>query len=143
MTSGWFFGSAVFASIIATMWVINVTSPWEVVRVVDGDTIDVAKPFLIEQRVRLRDVDTPEIRGAKCEAEANAGFAATQRVRELTDGADVEIYDTADKRDRWWRTVARVMVGGSDLGETLISEGLARDCGAKRCDDWCEVLGDG
>lgn len=90
----------------------------EVIRVIDGDTIAVeARPWpgqIVEASVRVRGVDTPELRGA-CDAEKQAASAAksyvisllqpgqTVRLRHISGDkyfgrvvADVELEDERD-----------------------------------------------
>jgi endonuclease YncB( thermonuclease family) len=100
-------------------------------RAVDGDTIDCAG-----QRVRLVNVDTPELRGA-CAAESALARRARAFVAERLAAGPVEIVpDPRRPRDRYGRTLARVAVGGADLGEALIAAGLARRWDGRRR-PWC------
>ena len=68
---------------------------WPVLRVVDGDTVAVdasadMPPELARLSVRLQGVDTPEKGGrAKCEAEREAGQAATAFTKAAIAGAQL------------------------------------------------------
>ena len=59
--------------------------PAEVVDIIDGDTVTVRARIwpgqFVETRVRLRGVDTPEIRRPDCEAERAAGHEASAFTR--------------------------------------------------------------
>lgn len=101
------------------------------VRVIDGDTIDVAG-----ERVRILNIDTPE-RGsrARCEAERVKAERASRALRSRVEAArriDLE----RDGLDRYGRTLAIVRLDGVDVGEELIAGGLAVRWGGGR-PDWC------
>lgn len=101
-----------------------------VVRVIDGDTIVVdvnAWPELFGKavKVRLRGVDTPELRG-KCPKEKALAYKAKEFVYNKV-GSEVRVILTNLSRGTFFRVVADVEVGGVDLGSALIRAGLARE----------------
>ncbi len=91
------------------------------VRVIDGDTFDVGGA-----RVRLHGIDALEVQQT-CRTEQGVewrcGQWVSQQVRALYQGktARCEALD----RDRYDRIVARCRVGGRDVGDVLVSAGLA------------------
>jgi endonuclease YncB( thermonuclease family) len=101
------------------------------VRVIDGDTIEAGGEI-----VRILNIDAPETRlctadlvrsCARCPEEAALGARARNRLRELLDGARLTL-DRCDGRrctDPYGRTLARLTANGRDVGEILITEGLA------------------
>jgi endonuclease YncB( thermonuclease family) len=94
----------------------------DVVRVVDGDTVDVALATGRRERVRLIGIDAPE-RGA-CYAPA-----ATSRARTLALSKRVVLRGDATQatRDRYGRLLAYVWLpGGKDLGHQLLAGGFAK-----------------
>ncbi len=99
----------------------------DVVRIVDGDTIDV-RAAQTELRVRLYGVDTPE-RGDRCFAEA------TDRTRALA-GSQVQLLPDARLRDRYDRELRYVYTArGESIDAALVREGLAlawREDGSQR-----------
>jgi len=97
--------------------------------VVDGDTF-----WVRGEKVRIVNIDTPEIQSAKCDAELRLGHVAAQRLAELLSGGRLYLGRTGF--DRNGRTLAYVRVGGVDLGEVLIAEELARPWEGKRR-NWC------
>jgi endonuclease YncB( thermonuclease family) len=112
-----------------------------VLRVLDGDTLEVAARIWLEQeltvRVRLDGVDAPEARG-RCPRER----ALALRAKDLIAGAARdEVALTRIRYDKYGgRVVARVTGGdGRDLSESLLAEGLAHryDGGHKR--GWCDA----
>lgn len=112
----------------------------ELVRVYDGDTItvDIAEwPPVVgdDISIRVRGLDTPEIRG-KCDSEKAMARAARDRLREMLEGAEsIELVDY--ERGKYFRLVATVMADGKDVAETLIGEGLARPYDGGKRESWC------
>lgn len=112
-------------------------------RVVDGDTLavttDVWLGITISTSVRVRGIDTPELRGAcareKLYAEAARAFV-TEAVGDSVWISNIE----ADKYSG--RVVADVTVlGGSDLATLLVHGGLATAYAGGARIGWCaEVL---
>jgi endonuclease YncB( thermonuclease family) len=102
-------------------------------RVIDGDTLLVrARVWLdieVVTRVRLRDVNAPELR-ARSEEERERAQAARAFVATLTDGAVLRLSEIG--QDKYGgRVVARVSAGGEDLGAALLSQGHGRPMGAR------------
>jgi micrococcal nuclease len=114
--------------------------PAEVLRVVDGDTLEVeARIWLgqgVQVAVRLRGIDTPELRG-RCEAERDAAAKAKTRLAQLVGDGEVKLADVGyDKFGG--RVLARVSdAKGRDLAQALIAEGLARVYDGKARRAWC------
>lgn len=112
----------------------------EVLRVIDGDTIEVRAHIWLGQEVttlvRVGGIDAPELRG-KCESERAAARRAKARIEEHIDGREVTLRDI-----RFEKYAGRVMSkveteAGEDLGAALTREGLVRAYnGAKRA-PWC------
>jgi micrococcal nuclease len=102
-------------------------------RAIDGDTIACGKTH-----IRIVNVDTPELgAGARCPAEADLAERARRFTAEQLAGSKIEIRPDAKRpRDRYGRTLARVVVDGIDLGEALVAAGLAREWDGKRR-PWC------
>lgn len=96
----------------------DITGP---ARVVDGDTLHVA-----DTRIRLFGIDAPE-QDQICQTEQGAdwrcGAWVTERAKALF--SNVETRCVAVDHDRYGRTVARCFQGGQDVGQRLVSEGLA------------------
>ena len=94
-----------------------------VVRVADGDTIQVELSTGRRERVRVLGIDAPELNPLQC-----YGRQATERARALADGKSVRLVldSTQDDRDRFDRLLAYVLVDESlDLGRELVAEGSA------------------
>jgi endonuclease YncB( thermonuclease family) len=87
-----------------------------VVEVEDGDTFDVRCSAGGEVTIRLHGVDAPE-------SAQPYGTEATQTARQYIGGKDVRV--SVEDVDRYGRAVARIEVGGGDLSEMLVRDGLA------------------
>jgi len=89
--------------------------------VVDGDTI-----WLQGQKIRIADIDTPETHDFRCASEKALGERATQRLRQLLNNGTVTLQPIDRDEDGYGRKLRLVLVNGSSVGDTLVSEGLAR-----------------
>ncbi len=96
----------------------------EVLRAVDGDTIEVVLDGA-EEDVRYIGVDTPESvapgQPVECYGEAASEFNA-----ELVEGEDVTLVFDAELRDRYGRLLAYVYVGELLVNAELLEQGFAR-----------------
>jgi micrococcal nuclease len=99
--------------------------------VVDGDTL-----WLNGTKVRVADIDTPEISQPKCEAELALGIKATSRFIELLNEGEFDVVPAQQDEDRYGRKLRRIVRDGRSLGDQLISEGLARQWSGKK-EPWC------
>ncbi|MGO8355569.1 thermonuclease family protein [Rhizobium ruizarguesonis] len=100
--------------------------------IVDGDTL-----WSHGVKIRIADIDTPEVRQPHCAAEKALGERATVRLMELVnDGPfDILAWRSRDK-DRNGRELRVLVRGGRSLGDILVSEGLARTWTGRR-QPWC------
>lgn len=101
-------------------------------RVIDGDTVDVGN-----ERFRLVGYDTPETYRAQCDYELALGRAATARLQDLLNGVQIVELVVLPGRDRYGRGLARLVIAQRDVGDTLVSEGLARPYDGGRREPWC------
>lgn len=89
----------------------------------DGDTV-----WWHGEKIRIADIDTPELQG-RCRQERALAIAARDRLVQLLNAGPVTVRRTGT--DRYGRTLARL--GGA--GDQLIREGLATRWPHRR--DWC------
>ncbi|WP_442623384.1 thermonuclease family protein [Parasphingopyxis sp.] len=99
--------------------------------VVDGDTF-----WMAGEKIRILDIDTPELSPPRCAAEARLGEAAKARLHALLNSGTVTLERDGRDRDRYGRLLRRVHVDGQPVGAALIREGLARPYGGGRR-SWC------
>ena len=101
--------------------------------VVDGDTI-----WLRGVKIRIADIDTPEVTNPGCAQEAQLGEQATLRMQTLLNAGAFSVEPNPDGRDSddYGRKLRVVSRDGESLGETLVREGLATRWGGPRV-GWC------
>ncbi|WP_308917179.1 thermonuclease family protein [Jannaschia sp. LMIT008] len=92
-----------------------------VAKVFDGDTLDIGPV-----RIRLHGIDAPESRQS-CTTSGGGtwacGAAAASRLSVIVEGGPIAC--EALDRDPYGRIIARCRADGADIGETLVTEGLA------------------
>jgi len=97
----------------------------------DGDTFRIG-----EERIRIIGMDAPEIgRRAGCAAEQEAAERARDFLRTRLMTGNVEI--VRNGKDVYGRTLANVRIGGRDIADTMLENGLARPYTPGRHPDWC------
>ena len=116
----------------ATAKFVNCNGQAHAFCVVDGDTIRFEG-----EKIRISDIDTPEVFSPKCATEAALGRRATWRMQELLNQGEVTLVRSGSRDvDRYGRKLRVVQRNGQSLGEILVAEGLARRWdGARR--SWC------
>jgi endonuclease YncB( thermonuclease family) len=99
--------------------------------VVDGDTF-----WIGGQKVRIADIDAPETHDYRCRSELELGERAARDLQALLNSGAVTMTSIDRDRDVYGRLLRNVSVNGRDVGETLLSEGVARAyAGGRR--SWC------
>lgn len=104
-------------AILATL--IMAATPYDakVIRIVDGDTIDVMKPDQTKKtRIRLDGIDSPE-------PKQPFGTFAKKTLGDLTFGKTVTV--TPRTKDFFGRTVAQVKADGIDVNNRMVEMGAA------------------
>ncbi|UNK37724.1 thermonuclease family protein [Shinella sp. H4-D48] len=100
--------------------------------VVDGDTL-----WHEGTKIRIADIDTPEVGEPKCSSEAALGARATKRMLQLVNAGPFEFraWEGRDE-DKYGRKLRVLVRDGRSLGDILVSEGLARTWSGRR-EPWC------
>jgi endonuclease YncB( thermonuclease family) len=126
---------------------VAIANPYDfkVIRVIDGDTIQIEAPFLPKElgdhlSIRVLGVDTPE-KGhrAKCELENTKAVAASLFTNnEVFDAKDIKI--TIKSWDKYGgRILGDVILDGVPLSTKLIQKGYAVPYSGKgQKKDWCK-----
>lgn len=119
------------------------------ISVVDGDTVRIDG-----RSVRLVGFNAPETRNAECTRERDLGQKATARVRDLVGAGSTTFVEVpcacrpgtaGTPQCNYGRACGTLRVGGRDVGDVLIAEGLAVPfvCGETRCPPtprpWCSA----
>jgi endonuclease YncB( thermonuclease family) len=115
---------------------------WEILRVVDGDTLEIKNecfPKELKLSVRVLGIDTPEKESrAKCDKEAKLAEKASKFTKQF-----IGKNKTATFRNIKWdkyggRLLADVEINGKSLSDELIKNGLARSYDGKKKGSWCK-----
>lgn len=101
--------------------------------VVDGDTF-----WYRDDKIRIADIDTPELSPPRCAREKALGEAAKRELLAQLNAGAFEIA-AAGKRDtdRYGRKLRNVLRDGQSIGDALVSKGLARRWEGSR-QGWCD-----
>ena len=115
------------------------------VKIVDGDTIDVDLDLgfavvLKKQRIRLYGINTPESRTRDLE-QKKYGLAAKERLKNLLEEADQIIVKTEiDKkaRGKYGRILGTIYVGSTNINNLMVDEGhaIVYHGGTKQTNKW-------
>lgn len=135
-------GMPVVASFVAMIGIAQATDTLEgsfalcgtgkrITCVVDGDTF-----WLEGTKIRIVDIDAPEISEPACQAERRAGEVARERLLQLLNAGPFSLVAGDRDQDRYGRKLRIVLRQNASLGETLIREGLARHWKSPRV-SWC------
>lgn len=111
-----------FAAFQTESWKVPAGLPeYEVVKVIDGDTIRVAGLG----RVRYTGIDTPEIKHPGWRKAEAYGYEAMEANRKLVEGKKVKLELDTAKRDRYGRVLAYVYSGSVFVNAYLVEAGYA------------------
>ena len=89
----------------------------------DGDTCYVIYEGK-KDKVRLLDLDTPEISNPKCEKEYILGIEAREYINQLiTEGKRIE-FETEYNRDFFGRILSYIIVDGENVSKLMVSHSL-------------------
>lgn len=98
-----------------------------IIDVYDGDTVtaivDLGLFISTEIKVRLKGINTPEIRGE----ERNAGLISKKRLEELILNKEVMLFTYKDKKEKYGRWLGTIypLDSSKSVNEILLEEGLA------------------
>lgn len=96
-----------------------------IISIYDGDTvtaeIDLGFNITITEKLRLSDIDAPEVRGS----EKPRGIISRDRLREKILGKEVFIHTNKDKKGKYGRYIAEIYLDDINVNHWLVDEGLA------------------
>jgi|SRR5215471_5175961 len=101
-------------------------------RIIDGDTI----VLVGGERIRIENIDAPEVGHAQCTSEREWGLRATNHLRLILARGEPAL--TRIGHDRFGRTLARLTINGRDVGEEMVAARMAVVFGRGR-PSWCAM----
>jgi micrococcal nuclease len=107
----------------------------------DGDTCTVTiqnipEIFGKKISVRLKGIDTPEIRG-KCPDEKRKALESKKFINSyLKNAKRIDLENT--ERGKYFRILANIVADGKDLSTLMIEKGLARPYQGEKRKGWCK-----
>ena len=120
------------------------STPYEITRVIDGDTVEIAVDFLPSPlppklSIRVMGIDTPEkAPRAQCDVEAELAKKASAFTKNAVANA-LEVDIKILKWDKYGgRVLGEVYLDHQSLAESLVSAGLARHYEGDAKQSWCE-----
>lgn len=96
--------------------------------VVDGDTL-----WIKGEKIRIADIDTPEMNG-RCRYERAKAIEARDALAELVSGKPLKLRRSGV--DRYGRTLATLHTDEGGVGDALVAQALARKWDGRRR-SWC------
>ena len=120
----------------------NAYGPYDaqLVRVVDGDTIDLGVelwPGLVQRvKIRLAGINTPEKR-TRLLCEKTAGIAATKFTQVFVESGSITV-DGVRNGKFAGRVLGNVFVDGKSLADALLAAGHARVYNGGKRKPWCD-----
>jgi micrococcal nuclease len=117
---------------------------WDVLRVIDGDTVEIEAPYLPEPlapklSIRVYGVDTPEKgwRG-QCEREKALGQEASDFTTQLIQNGDSIMVEIRTWDKFGGRVLGDLWIDGESLTALLIANGYARPYYGEAKQSWCD-----
>ena len=102
----------------------------------DGDTCYVMLNGA-NTKIRLLELDTPEISKPKCEAELELGLKARDYLNNLIDNAATIEFKTDYEEDYFERTLSYLIIDGEDVSANIVSKNLGVVYDRDNKTDWC------
>ena len=95
----------------------------QVVRIVDGDTIQVIDSNGIKFKIRLLGIDTPELK-------QRFGYESSLFLKKIIDGKSVIIISKPEKNKpytlgRYKRIIGKIILNGKDINLEMVQKGMA------------------
>ena len=103
----------------------------------DGDTCYVIYEGK-KDKVRLLDLDTPEISNPKCEKEYILAIEARKYINQLiSEGKKIE-FETEYNRDFFGRILSYIIIDDENVSKLMVSQSLGVVYDKNNKKDWCE-----
>jgi micrococcal nuclease len=97
-----------------------------VIRVIDGDTIDVDIDLgfftvIHKQRIRLHGIDAPEVRGS----ERFSGLKSKSWLKQKIEGKEIELVTFKDAKGKYGRWLGVIYFKNRNINHLMVEKGLA------------------
>ena len=92
--------------------------------------------YLGGKTVRVAGIEAPQLYGAACPKEAALGRKSAAKLQGLLNSGELEMSRVGQDLDRYGLLLRNVAIDGKDVGQVLVSEGLAREIG-DLTRSWC------
>ena len=102
----------------------------------DGDTCYVTVDGT-KTKIRLLELDTPEISKPKCDQELQLGLKARDYLNSLIMNASSIEFKTEYKKDYFGRILSYLIIDGEDASAKIISNNLGVVYDRNNKQDWC------
>ncbi|WP_244444511.1 thermonuclease family protein [Nitratireductor basaltis] len=100
--------------------------------IVDGDTV-----YVRGDKIRLSDINTPELFSPQCRREAELAARAQKRLQELMNQGPIKLQSGVGRdRDVYGRKLRKITHKGRSVGDYLVAEGLAHKWRGHK-QSWC------
>ena len=105
----------------------------------DGDTCYITMNDM-KKKIRLLELDTPEISKPKCNAELEIGVMARDYLNDLIANASTIEFKTEYLEDYFGRVLSYLIIDGEDASSKIIENQLGVVYNRNQKYDWCQDL---
>jgi micrococcal nuclease len=105
----------------------------------DGDTCYITMNGM-KKKIRLLELDTPEISKPKCNAELEIGVKARDYLNDLIANASTIEFKTEYLEDYFGRVLSYLIIDGEDVSSKIIENQLGVVYDRNQKYDWCQDL---
>ena len=105
----------------------------------DGDTCYITMNGM-KKKIRLLELDTPEISKPKCNAELELGIKARDYLNNLIANASTIEFKTEYLEDYFGRVLSYLIIDGEDVSSKIIDNQLGVVYDRNQKYDWCQDL---
>ncbi len=102
----------------------------------DGDTCYVTVDGK-DTKIRLLELDTPEISKPKCDQELQLGLKAREYINSLIMNASLIEFKTDYKKDYFGRILSYLIIDGEDVSTKIVNNNLGVVYDKNNKQDWC------
>ena len=110
------FLAAIFCLVPTIALSDSLNCPCKVVKVTDGDTVNVLDQTKTQHKIRLGGIDAPE-------RSQDFGRKSTENLAKYVAGQNIEV--EYDKRDRYGRIIGKLLKDGRDINLLQVKDGFA------------------